>query len=85
MPENNVGDLLATLNSNICYDLSNSLNIALGNTNDVNPYVDSKLNTLYYDCNAPPTVITNNNPTALSLNIRSLMSNHSQLKTVIPN
>jgi hypothetical protein len=78
--------ILLSLNNASKYDLPNPINLALGNSNDTNPYLENKLNTLYYDLHLPPSLITlPNSITFLSLNIRSLMSNHSHLNSIVTN
>jgi hypothetical protein len=51
-----------------------------------NPYIDNKTNTEYYELFNPLTCVTDqNNTVLLSLNIRSLMSNHEELSKMIQN
>jgi hypothetical protein len=54
MMHNNNEDPLFVLNNNANYDLSNTLLLALGENNESNPYIDNKLNTLYFDQDLPP-------------------------------
>jgi exonuclease III len=86
MTQNNIGDPLTILNNHNDYDLINPLNLALGDSIDTNPYIDNRLNTLYYDLSPPPSpLISPNNVSFLSLNIRSLMRNHTHLNSLIAN
>jgi hypothetical protein len=84
MPNNDV--LLATLNNIAHYDLKSLLDLTFGDSRDSNPYIDNKTNTEYYELLNPPTCVTDqNNTVLLSLNIRSLMSNHEELSKMIQN
>jgi hypothetical protein len=83
---NDVRDLLPTLNKHNNYDILNPLLLAFGDSNDTNPYIENKLNTLYYDQYLPRTpLISPNNISFFSLNIRSLMSNNLHLNPIISN
>jgi hypothetical protein len=54
MSHNNNMDPLSLLNNNSDYNLGNSLLLSLGDNIDSNPYIENKLNTLYFDQNLPP-------------------------------
>ncbi len=75
---------LDSLNNNLCLDLNNVINLALGDDNEANPYIDFKLSTNYHD---EISFINNfsgpNNKIMLSLNIRSLMCNHDRLLALV--
>jgi hypothetical protein len=82
----NVGGegLLTALNNNPRFDLNNTLSLTLGDSIETNPYVESKIKTLFYEPHVPPPPSLNpNSSTFLSLNIRSLMSHHPQLNSLI--
>ncbi len=52
----NVGGegLLTALNNNPRFDLNNTLSLTLGDSIETNPYVESKIKTLFYDPHVPP-------------------------------
>jgi hypothetical protein len=75
---------LESLNQNNRYDLNESLTLTLGNDNDSNPYTDHPLTTTYLDTNNLPLLMNGNNKIIFpTLNIRSLMSNHEQLSSLL--
>ncbi len=59
MTQNNNLDpppIFLALNNSNKYDVSIPINLALGDSNDTNPYLENKLNTLYYDLHSPPSL-----------------------------
>jgi hypothetical protein len=86
MTSNDARDPLLTLNNQFNYYLLNPLLLALGDTNEANPYIENQLNTLYFDHLIPPSPLTLlNSISFLSLNIRSLIANHQYLNPIISN
>ncbi len=75
---------LDSLNSNPLLDIAGAVNFVLGDDNESNPYINSKLNTCYHD---EYSFIQNfsgvNKNIFLSINIRSLMSNFNQFSSFI--
>jgi hypothetical protein len=75
---------LDSLNANICYDLVDKLNNALGNENDSNPYIDFPLNSQFHDLNSFTDSFSGKNKfQLLSLNIHSLMCNNAKLSNLL--
>ncbi len=77
---------LESLNNDNRFDLLDSLDIAYGNSNDSNPYIENIPNTTYFDPNSIiPCMRSPSSNIFISLNIRSLMCNHEQLSLLLSN
>ena len=77
-----INDSLDTLNSNLNFDLKNTLELFFGEDNDENSFINDNHSHTYYDPDTFVNKFTNNN-IFFCLNVCSLMSKHQNLSTAI--
>jgi hypothetical protein len=76
---------LDSLNANICYDLTNKLDLFFGTDDETNPYIANPLNSKFYDFlnTFSRSFHGDDKFLFLSLNIRNLMCNFDKFSSFI--